>query len=286
MGQSVGRPVLNSRNEHVVGPAGNDVTDGGNGNIIYQEHHYGKNRQCQHSVGYDPVDFIGQSQLLVTLFSFNCFWDHAVDVLVALVDDDALRIVVHFFFAVLDVTFNLAENGSAQLDFFPNLLIPFEEFDGVPSQVVCRHLVFNGFLDVCDGVLHAAGVHVRGVSHGSLLCHFDRLINQLLAAVSLESTDRNDWTAQLFAQLRDVDAVSVLIHDVHHVQCDDGRNVQLQQLCGEIQVSLQVGGVDDVDDGIRSFVHQVLPGDHFLHGVRGKGIDSRKVLNCNGFVSL
>ena len=92
---------------------------------IYQEHHYGKNRQCQHSVGYDPVDFVGQSQLFVTLFSFNCFWDHAVDVLVALVDDDALRIVVHFFFTVFDVTFNLAENGSAQLDFFPNLLIPF-----------------------------------------------------------------------------------------------------------------------------------------------------------------
>ena len=222
----------------------------------------------------------------MTLFSFNCFWDYAVDVLVALVDDDALRIVVHFFFAILNVAFNLTKHRSAQLDFFPNLLITFEELNGVPSQVVCGHLVFDGFLNVCDGVLDAAGVHVRGVSHGSLLCHFDRLVDQLLAAVSLESTDRNDWTAQLFAQLRDVDAVSVLVHDVHHVQCDDGRNVQLQQLCCEIQVPLQVGGVDDVDDGIRSFAHQILPGYHFLHGVWGKGIDSRKVLNCNGFVGF
>ena len=184
------------------------------------------------------------------------------------------------------MAFNLAENGSAQFDFLPNLLVPLEEFYGVPSQVVRGHLVFNGFLDVCDGVLHAAGIHMRGVAHGSLLCHFDRLIDQLVAAVSLESTDRNDWTAQLFAQLRDVDAVSVFVHDVHHVQRDDGRNVQFQKLCGQVQVPLQVGGIDDVDDGIRSFAHQILPGYHFLHGVWGKGINSRKVLNCNGFVGL
>ena len=38
--------------------------------------------------------------------------------------------------------------------------------------------------------------------------------------------------------------------DVHHVDGHDHRDAQLGQLCGEVEVALQVGAVDDVQNRV------------------------------------
>ena len=49
---------------------------------------------------------------------------------------------------------------------------------------------------------------------------------------------------------RHVDVVAVLLHLVHKVERYDHRPLQLQKLGGQVEVALNVGGVDDVDDGV------------------------------------
>ena len=79
------------------------------------------------------------------------------------------------------------------------------------------------------------------------------------------------------AQLINIDLVAVLADNVHHVDGDDHGDTQLGQLGGQVQVPLQVGAVDDVQDGIRPLLDQVVPGHHFLHGVRRQGINAGQV---------
>ena len=64
---------------------------------------------------------------------------------------------------------------------------------------------------------------------------------------------------------------------VHHIQRQHHRSIQLHKLHGEIEVSLYIGGVNDVDYTGGFFIKYELPGYDFLAGVGGKGVYSRKV---------
>ena len=105
-------------------------------------------------------------------------------------------------------------------------------------------------------------------------------------AVALQSGDLHDLAAQLAGQLLDVDLVAVLADHVHHVHGDDHGNAQLRQLGGQIQVALQVGAVDDVQDGVGAFADQVIPGHHLLQGVGGQGVDAGQVHDDHVIVLL
>ena len=85
---------------------------------------------------------------------------HRVDVGVALVGDDALRVVVQLLLAVLDVLLQVLFQAGVQVQVRQHLLVPLEHLDGVPPQVAGVHLSGDGLLDVGDGVLHAAGEHM------------------------------------------------------------------------------------------------------------------------------
>ena len=58
--------------------------------------------------------------------------------------------------------------------FLHDLLIPLENLDGVPAEIALRYLALDGFLNVGQGVFHAAGEHMGqfpglfplGQSHG------------------------------------------------------------------------------------------------------------------------
>ena len=55
---------------------------------------------------------------------------------------------------------------------------------------------------------------------------------------------------------------------VHHVERDDDRHADLHELQRQVEVALDVGGVHDVDDTIRLFLDEKIPGDDLLAGVR------------------
>ena len=89
----------------------------------------------------------------------------------------------------------------------------------------------GGLLDVGNGMLHRAGegVHGNGLA---VLRSVDRSFGSGHNAVALQGGDLNDLAAQSLRQLADVDLVTVLADDIHHVDGDDHRDAQLGQLGG------------------------------------------------------
>jgi hypothetical protein len=73
---------------------------------------------------------------------------------------------------------------------------------------------------------------------------------QLGDALAGRGDHRDHGAAETFGQARDVDRQSALARGVHHVQRDQRRHAHLDQLCGQVEIALQVGGVDDVDDEV------------------------------------
>ena len=136
--------------------------------------------------------------------------------------------------------------------------------------------MYGGLLDVGNGMLHGAGegVHgdglaVLGSLHGGL--------GGLHDTGALQGGDLHHLAAQLTGQLLGVDLVAVLADHIHHVDGDDHRDAQLGKLGGQVEVTLQIGAVDDVEDGVGPLTDQVVTGHHFLQRVGRQGVDAGQV---------
>ena len=170
----------------------------------------------------------------------------------------------------------MLHGGFRDLELLEHLVIALEDLDGVPALLFGGLVVQDSLFDVGDRMLDRAGerVHRDGLcalrgGHGGLC--------RLHDAVALQRRDLHDLAAELAAQLCDVDLVAVLADDVHHVDGDDHGDAKLGQLGGQVEVALEVGAVDDVQDGVRALRDQVVPGDDLFHRVRGQRVDTGKV---------
>ena len=276
--------------QNVIGPVGSLGADGegeaAHGNGIDAKHHAGENGQGQNPVGHDPVDLIGDGETPGSGLLLYRLGHNAADVGIALIGDDTLGIVVQLLLAVQNVLLQMLRKGVIQLEGFQNLFVPLKDFDGIPAQVSVVHFPGKGLLDMGKGVFHAAGKHV-----GQLLRTLGRgggygLLGRIGGAFSLEGAHFRHFTAQGIAQLGKIDLVPVFPNQIHHIDRNHHGNSQLDELCGEVEVALDVGAVHDVQNGVGPLTDQIVPGDHLFQCVGGQGVNTGQILNDHVFVPL
>ena len=84
---------------------------------------------------------------------------------------------------------------------------------------------------------------------------------------------------QCFSQLIQIDDITVFFHHIIHIDRNHYRNSQLQKLCCQIHVSLKIGPVNDIQNNIRLFLHQIVSGHLFFWRIRGQGINTWQILD-------
>ena len=98
--------------------------------------------------------------------------------------------------------------------------------------------------------------------------HVQGMIHQLADALVAGSANGDNRHAQQALEQVDVHGAAVGRHLVHHVERDNHGTIELHKLQRQIQVALDVGGVDDVDDGVGMLVKDKLTADNLLACVR------------------
>ena len=181
---------------------------------------------------------------------------------------------------------DVIKKGLIEVELIGRLVVALEELDCKPAEINRIDLVLNGLLDVGDRVLKASVEDMRQLRRLAFLCGLDAHLSGLHRAVAVKSGDLDDLAAELLAELLDVDLVAVLPDQVHHVDGDDHRKTDLDELCCEIKVTLDVCSIDDIQDDIGLIIDEVISCDDFLECVRAQGINTRKVLNDDILVSL
>ena len=110
--------------------------------------------------------------------------------------------------------------------------------------------------------------------------HVQGMIHQLADTLVSRGANRNDRHAQQTLEQVDVNGAAVGRHLVHHVERDDHRTVKLHELQCQVQVTLDVGGINDVDDGVRTLVEDELTAHDLFACVRRQGVNARQVGNA------
>ena len=72
-----------------------------------------------------------------------------------------------------------------------------------------------------------------------------------------------------------VQLVAAVLQGIVHVEGDDHAHVHIDELGGEVEVTLQVARIHHVDDDIRGFLDDVLAHVEFLRAVGREGIRTR-----------
>ena len=119
-----------------------------------------------------------------------------------------------------------------------------------------------------------------------LLCKSNSLLSCLCDARSLQSGNLNSFTSHALGKCCNVDLVTVLCNDIHHVDSHHNRDAKLHQLCGKVKVTLQVRSIYDIQDRIGTLGDQVVSGNNLLQCVRRQGVNTRKVHDDYVFVSF
>ena len=252
-------------------------TDCNHGNPVHKKHNQCEDRETEPSVGNDLIDLI-RSRHLPCLFLLIAGLDHFRDIDISLIGNDTLGIIIQFFFSSLDIALDVGELIFSDLQMFHDFVITLEDLNSIPSLLFFRHIVYDCFFDMGKCMLDRTGEAVLR-DRLCIVCCIDGCLCCFHDTVALQRGDIYYFTAELTGELRKIDLIPVFLDDIHHVDRYNDRDTKLCQLCGQVEVSLEVRTIDDVQDRIRSLADQVVSRYNFLECVRRQGINTRKVRN-------
>ena len=268
--------------EHsIVCPVSCPAADGSYRYIVNQPHNYCEDRKCQPTVGNHAVDLIGSGQLLgFILGAANA--DDGGNINITLIGDNTLGIIIKFVLQCFDLSGNIRNVGHLLDD----LVVLLQKFDCEETFLGFRNGRTKALLYCVDSGFHIflelmnRSYILFGLSQGN--CFLSCFLN----AGSFQCGDLYNLAAQFLFQFVDMYLIAGFLNQVHHVDGHDYGDTKLHNLCGQIQVTLNVGTINDVDDSIRSLVNQIVSGYNFLKGVGREGIDSRKVHDDDIFMTF
>ena len=206
--------------------------------------------------------------------------DHAV----ALAGNDGLGVVVAILLALGDQLLNASGLLLGKVDELAGVRIALKQLDGVIAALVGRNARRKVVLDVVQNVLDG-GVELvlRHLALGS--SRLLDLLKELGDALILKGRDHHDRAAELLGKLVRVDLVAVLLDQICHVEGNDHGQAGLDNLKRQVQVTLEVGGIDNLDDHIGLAAHEVVARALLLGAVGGKRVDAGEVRNRDALVT-
>ena len=268
--------------ELVVGEVGHRAAQGRNGDVVHAEHDDHKDRQAQDTVGNHAVDLLGGAHLCRSLG--HALVDDVRDDAIALTGDDGLGIVVAVLLALGDQLLHASGLLLGEVDELAGVRVALKQFDRVVATLVGgnarRQVILDVVQNVLDGGIELVLRHLALRSSGLL-----DLLEELLDALVLKSRDHHDRAAELLGELVRVDLIAVLLDQVGHVEGNDHGQAGLDNLKRQVQVTLEVGGIDDLDDNIGLAAHEVIARALLLGAVGGKRVDAREVRDGNVLVA-
>ena len=97
----------------------------------------------------------------------------------------------------------------------------------------------------------------------------DGVLDQLVHPLVLGGRDWDNRDAQHGFHRVYVNCTAIACQLVHHVEREHSGNIHFEQLHGEIQVPLNVCGIDDVDDAFRMVVQHKIARYQLFVGIGG-----------------
>ena len=96
-------------------------------------------------------------------------------------------------------------------------------------------------------------------NHGmTVFSNSDNSVEKLSDSLSGARHCRNYRHSDHLAQFLVVERYSFLFELIEHIERDNHRPVHVDQLCGQIEIALEICGIDNIDDDIGLVIAQIF----------------------------
>ena len=119
-----------------------------------------------------------------------------------------------------------------------------------------------------------------------ILGHMNRMADQLVNSLALGSGNGDNRDSQGLLHLIDQDRAPVLPQLIHHIEGHYHRHAQLQKLHRQIEISLNIGRIHNIDNSLRLLPDNKFPCHNLLTAVGRHGVNTRQICNQRIVVSL
>ena len=144
-----------------------------------------------------------------------------------------------------------------QLELFQDQFIPFCQFACRKSyrNVCLLRMILDQMHDPVQASVYCSAMvicitEILSSRTFLIFCHMHCMFDQFFNSFILRSRYWNNRYSKFLLHLIYQDRTAVVPHLIHHIQCQNHRNIQLHQLHGQIQVPLNIGCIHDIDDSL------------------------------------
>ena len=245
-----------------------------------QQHDADKDRQGCIFVRQHAVD-AHTAQMLAALAALDHgFGAQALDVVIAHGGNGGiavqLALVLHLDDAVLDhLQLVLIEQEAAD-----DVLVALDELRRrkAPGHPGSLRVILDQVRDGVDAAVHRTVItEIHALRQRTRMRDAHGAFDQILNALVLRRGDGNDRNAEFIGHFLHIDGAAVAAHFVHHVERQHHRDLHFKKLQRQIEVALDIRGVDDIDDAVRLLIQDKIAGHDLLGRIGAQGVDTRQI---------
>ena len=232
----------------------------------YQCHNSDKAGNSRPLTGKNPVDPLRSLSLTALFWLYHRFFTDTLNEIKAHVRDGGTSIHTAFLFHLCHDALQHLVFILIQMQLACNQRIPLYDFRRGKTQRQPRLLgmILDNRLHRVNGPVNRAAVIIPAAKILSgrpllILRNVNGMVNQLRNTLVLRRRDGNHRHSKHGFHAVDVNGAVISRHFIHHVESHHHGNVHLQKLHGQVQVSLNIRGIHDVDDGGRFLMKDKIP---------------------------
>ena len=173
----------------------------------------------------------------------------------------------------------------AQLQLVKEIRFPLNQLGGTETagDIQLLGMILDNVAHCVDTpVDRTIGTEIQNFGLLFVLGCFQKGFHQFRNAFILGSADRHHRCAKSFRHFPHIDASTIPPQLVHHIQSNYHRHLQGQKLQRQIQISFNIGGIQNIDNGIGLLFQQKLLGHHFLLGIGTYGVNAWQIHHLMG----
>ena len=126
--------------------------------------------------------------------------DNPGNIFIPLIDDNAFCIIIHLFFAVFNMCFQMIVQLLRKVNLGCHFFIPFKNLDSIPTQQFWFHHIINRLFYVSQSMFYTSGKYMRMFIYCPAGLRYSKLC-RLTAIGSMQCTDFHHFTMKEFRKL-------------------------------------------------------------------------------------
>ena len=240
----------------IIDPVGSIDANSRNRDKVHQGHNNNKNRKTENTVSDNTVNLLGSRQLLRCLFDTSCHY--ASNPLITVRRNDGLSIIVAGLLNCSNNLLKLCGLLGRKVKRSNCSCIALKDLNGVPTRKSCRSKTLDCSSNLAKSLFNLWGKALNTLSRSSLLASLNCRLYQSINVLVTKCRNLNNLNTKLLGKLLGINDVTGLLEQVNHVKTKNNRAASLKNLSCQIEISLQVGNIEKVNNGVWTLINEVV----------------------------